>query len=57
MLLTSTRVLEKIEKQAKMEEDYFRVAWCHVGNFGGGENTIDWCFISALHYLDDFLMI
>ncbi len=57
MLLTSTRVLEKLRKQAKMEEDYFGVAWCHVGIFGSGENTVDWCFISGLYYMDDFLMI
>lgn len=55
--LNKHKSAREIEKQAKMEEDYLGVAWCHVGIFGSGENTINWCFISALYYLDDFLMI
>ncbi len=54
--LNKHKSAREIEKQAKME-DCFGAAWCHVGIFGSGENTNNWCFILALYNLDDFLMI
>jgi hypothetical protein len=32
-------------------------AWCHLGIFESGENTIIWCFILLLYFLDDSLLI
>lgn len=45
-----------IENWARME-DCFRAAWCHFGIFESGENTISWCSILLLYFLDDSLLI
>jgi hypothetical protein len=45
-----------IENWARME-DCCRAAWCHLGIFRSGENTISWCFILLLYCLDEKVIL
>jgi hypothetical protein len=45
------KLFRETSKHAKIEGS-FKCVWCHLGIFGSGECTINWCFHPQLYFLD-----